>query len=137
MSQFTHLHTHSHYSLLDGMSKIGDMVTRAKELGMTSLALTDHGNLYGAVEFYKACKAAGIKPILGVEAYIAPGDHTDKSAAVSEDKYFHLILLVKNETGWRNLIELVTESYLNGFYYRPRMDKAMLRAKSEGLIALS
>ncbi len=137
MSQFVHLHTHSHYSLLDGMSKIPDMVAKAKEMGMTSLALTDHGNLYGVVEFYKACKAAGIKPILGVEAYIAPGDHTDKTNGSSEDKYFHLILLVKNETGWRNLIELVTESYLHGFYYRPRMDKEMLKARHEGLIALS
>lgn len=136
-NKFVHLHTHSHYSLLDGMSKIPDMVEKAKSMGAEALALTDHGNLYGAVEFYKACKAAGIKPILGVEAYIAPGDHTDKSASVSEDKYYHLILLVKNETGWRNLIELVTESYLHGFYYRPRMDKNMLKAKSEGLIALS
>ncbi|MDO8601968.1 MAG: DNA polymerase III subunit alpha [bacterium] len=137
MSKFVHLHTHSHYSLLDGMSKIPDLVEKAKSIGAEALALTDHGNLYGAVEFYKACKAAGIKPILGVEAYVAPGDHTDKSANVSEDKYYHLVLLVKNETGWKNLIELVTESYLHGFYYRPRMDKAMLRAKHEGLIALS
>lgn len=136
-NKFVHLHTHSHYSLLDGMSKIPDMVEKAKSMGATALALTDHGNLYGAVEFYKECKKAGIKPILGVEAYIAPGDHTDKSANVSEDNYYHLILLVKNETGWKNLIELVTESYLHGFYYRPRMDKAMLREKHEGLIALS
>jgi len=137
MVKFTHLHTHSHYSLLDGMSKIPDMVEKAKSIGAEAIALTDHGNLYGAIEFYKACKAAGIKPILGVEAYIAPGDHTDKSATVNEDKYYHLILLVKNDVGWRNLIELVTESYMHGFYYRPRMDKAMLREKHEGLIALS
>lgn len=137
MSKFVHLHTHSHYSLLDGMSKIPDMVEKAKSMGATALALTDHGNLYGAIEFFKECKKAGIKPILGVEAYIAPGDHTDKSAAVSEDKYYHLILLAKNETGWKNLIELVTESYLHGFYYRPRMDKKMLRERHEGLIALS
>lgn len=137
MSKFVHLHTHSHYSLLDGMSKIPNMVEKAKSIGAEALALTDHGNLYGAIEFYKECKKAGIKPILGVEAYIAPGDHTDKSANVSEDKYYHLILLVKNETGWKNLLELVTESYLHGFYYRPRMDKAMLREKHEGLIALS
>ena len=86
MSSFVHLHTHTHYSLLDGMSKIPDLVARAKELGMTSVAMTDHGNLYGAVEFYKECTKAGIKPILGVEAYIAPGDHKDKNADVGEDK---------------------------------------------------
>ena len=137
MSSFVHLHTHTHYSLLDGMSKIPDLVARAKELGMTSVAMTDHGNLYGAVEFYKECTKAGIKPILGVEAYIAPGDHKDKNAGVGEDKYYHLILLVQNEAGWKNLLQLVTDSWIEGFYYKPRMDKAMLRKRSEGLIATS
>ena len=119
------------------MSKIPDLIAKVKELGMTAVAVTDHGNLYGAVEFYKEATKAGIKPILGVEAYIAPGDHKDKNAGVGEDKYYHLILLVKNETGWKNLLQLVTESWLHGFYYRPRMDKAMLRERHEGLIATS
>ena len=136
-SKFVHLHTHSHYSLLDGMSKIPDLVNRAKELGMTSLAVTDHGNLYGAVEFYRAATKAGIKPIMGVEAYIAPGDHKEKSAGAGEDKYYHLLLLVQNETGWKNLLQLVTKSWLDGFYYRPRMDKEMIRKHHEGLIATS
>ncbi len=134
--RFTHLHTHSHYSLLDGLAKIPEVVARAKELGMDSVALTDHGNLYGAIEFYKAAKAAGIKGILGVEAYIAPFDHTDKKAK-GDDRYYHLILLAENETGWKNLIKLTTQAHLYGFYYKPRMDKAMLREHHEGLIALS
>ncbi len=138
MSKFVHLHTHTHYSLLDGMSKIPDLVAKAKELGMTSLAMTDHGNLYGAIEFYKECLKAGIKPILGVEAYIAPGDHKDRSSdGANSDRYYHLILLVQNEKGWKNLLELVTTSWLEGFYYKPRMDKAMLRERHEGLIATS
>ncbi len=134
MSKFTHLHTHSHYSLLDGLAKIDDLVLRAKELGMDSLALTDHGALYGAVEFYKKAIKAGIKPILGVEAYIAPRDRFSKETG---EKYYHLILLAKNNTGWKNLITLVTKANLEGFYYKPRMDKDLLRAHHEGLIALS
>lgn len=137
MKDFVHLHTHTHYSLLDGMSKIGELVEKAKELGMKSLAITDHGNLYGAVEFYKACKSAGIKPILGVEAYVASKGHKEKNGSNREEQYHHLILLVKNETGWKNLLKLVTKSHLDGFYYKPRMDKEMLREHSEGLIALS
>jgi len=136
MAKFTHLHTHSHYSLLDGLAKIDNLIARTKELGMDSIALTDHGNLYGAIEFYKKAKAAGIKPILGMEAYIAPGDHRDKTIA-GEDRYYHLILLCKNETGWRNLIALTTKAHLEGFYYKPRMSKALLREHHEGLIALS
>ncbi|MDO8585082.1 MAG: DNA polymerase III subunit alpha [bacterium] len=134
--RFTHLHTHSHYSLLDGLAKIDALVARAKELGMDAIALTDHGNLYGAVEFYKKATAAGVKPILGVEAYIAPKDHKDKDPQASE-RYHHLILLVENETGWKNLLKLTTIAHLDGFYYKPRMDKALLRAHHEGLIALS
>lgn len=137
MSKFVHLHTHTHYSLLDGMTKIPDLVAKAKEYGMNALAITDHGNLYGAVEFYKECTKAGIKPILGVEAYIAAGDHTEKNVGANENNYYHLVLLAKNETGWKNLLQLVTTSWLEGFYYRPRMSKAMLRKHSEGLIALS
>lgn len=129
MSKFVHLHTHSHYSLLDGSAKIDDLINRTKKLGMDALAITDHGNLYGAVEFYKKAKAAGIKPILGVEAYIASND--------PQNKYFHLILLCKNQTGWKNLLKLVTHAHLKGFYYKPRIDKQTLKEHSEGLIALS
>ncbi|MDP2629753.1 MAG: DNA polymerase III subunit alpha [Candidatus Harrisonbacteria bacterium] len=137
MNKFVHLHTHTHYSLLDGMSKIDELVAKAKEFKMDALAITDHGNLYGAIEFYKACKEAGIKPILGVEAYIAPGDCRDKSTGRDEKGYYHLVLLAKNESGWKNLLKLVTLSHLEGYYYKPRMDKEMLRKHSEGLIALS
>ncbi|MDP3880720.1 MAG: DNA polymerase III subunit alpha [bacterium] len=134
---FVHLHTHSHYSLLDGMSKIPDLVARTKELGMDALAVTDHGNLYAAIEFYREAKKAGIKPILGVEAYIAPGDCREKNGNKDERNYYHLILLAKNQKGWENLLQLVTASYLEGYYYKPRMDKELLRKHSEGLIALS
>ncbi len=132
--KFTHLHTHSHYSLLDGLTKIPQMVARAKETGMDSIALTDHGVLYGAVEFYKLAKKHGIKPILGVEAYIAPRDRFSKE---NGERYYHLILLVENQTGWKNLITLVSKAHLEGFYYKPRMDKDLLREHHEGLIALS
>ena len=130
MSRFTHLHTHSHYSLLDGLAKIDQLVGRAKELGMDSLALTDHGNLYGAIEFYKTAKAAGVKPILGVESYIMPD-------ANSAEKYYHMILLCENETGWKNLLKLMTHAHLEGYYYKPRINKDFLRKNHEGIIALS
>src|SRR3989344_4909854 len=131
---FTHLHTHSHYSLLDGLPKIKDLVKKTKELGMTAIALTDHGNLYGAVELTKEARKNGIKPILGVETYLAPHDHQEKDKT---ERYYHLILLVKNQTGWENLIKLVTKSYLEGFYYKPRISKELLRQHKEGLIVLS
>jgi DNA polymerase III subunit alpha len=134
MSKFTHLHTHSHYSLLDGLTKVPELVKRTKELGMESIALTDHGVLYGAVEFYKAAKKAGVKPILGVEAYVAPRDRFSKEPG---EKYYHLILLAENQTGWKNLITLVSKAQLEGFYYKPRVDKDLLREHHEGLIALS
>ena len=133
---FVHLHTHSHYSLLDGLAKIDGLVREAKRLGMPALAITDHGNLYGAVEFYKACKAEGIKPIIGVEAYIATGSRLSKNPGL-DDKRFHLILLAENNEGYKNLLRLVTASHLEGFYYKPRMDKELLRKYSKGLIALS
>lgn len=134
MPKFVHLHTHSHYSLLDGLSKIDGIISRAKELGMDAMALTDHGALYGAVEFYKKALAAGIKPILGVETYVAPRDRFSKEQG---ERYYHLILLAENETGWKNLIKLVTKAHLEGYYYKPRVDKDLLREHHEGLIALS
>ncbi len=134
MSKFVHLHTHSHYSLLDGLTKIDELVKRVKELGMKSVAVTDHGTLYSAVEFYKKAKAAGVKPIFGVETYVAPRDRFSREP---NEKYYHLILLAKNETGWKNLIKLVTKAHLEGFYYKPRVDKDLLREYHDGLIALS
>jgi len=134
--QFTHLHCHSHYSLLDGLSKVDDLVLRAKELKMPSLALTDHGVMYGAVEFYAKCKEAGIKPIIGLEAYISPRLMTEKENKLDSD-YFHLTLLCKNEAGYKNLIFLTTLAHTEGFYYKPRIDLQTLRKHSEGLIALS
>jgi DNA polymerase III subunit alpha len=134
MSKFTHLHNHSHYSLLDGLSKIDDIVTRTKELGMDSIAITDHGVLYGAVEFYKKAEAVGIKPILGMEAYVAPKSRTSREPG---EKYYHLILLAENQTGWKNLIKLSSRAHLEGFYYKPRLDKELLREYHDGLIALS
>jgi DNA polymerase III subunit alpha len=136
MAKFVHLHTHSHYSLLDGLAKIDDLVTRAKALGMDSLALTDHGNLYGSIEFYKKAKKAGIKPILGVETYIAPLGMRNKRPKVDEARY-HLTLLAKNAAGWNNLLQLVTLSQLEGFYYKPRIDKELLAEHAEGLVCLS
>jgi len=134
MPKFVHLHTHSHYSLLDGLAKIDDLIYRTKELGMDALALTDHGVLYGAVEFSKKAAKAGIKPIIGVETYVAPKSHLDKEPG---ERYYHLILLAENKTGWHNLIKLVTKAHLEGFYYKPRVDKQLLREHHEGLIALS
>jgi DNA polymerase-3 subunit alpha len=134
--EFIHLHTHSHYSLLDGMSKIRDLVAKAKSFGMTSLALTDHGVMYGAIEFYKACKSADIKPIIGVEAYIAERTRFDKESNI-DNKRYHLTLLAKNYTGYKNLMKLVSASYVDGYYYKPRMDEELLRNFSEGIICLS
>ena len=134
--KFVHLHTHSHYSLLDGLAKIDDLISRAKELGMKALALTDHGNLYGAIEFYKKAREAGIKPILGMETYVAPRTRFDKENKI-DDRYSHLTLLVKNNAGWQNLIKLSTYAHLEGFYYKPRIDKELLEKYHDGIIALS
>ena len=136
MSQFTHLHVHSHYSLLDGLSKIDELISRAKQLGMDSLALTDHGVMYGVIPFYNACLDAGIKPIIGVEAYIAPRSLSDKSGKLDSD-YHHLTLLAQNEDGYKNLLKLTTIAHLEGFYYKPRIDLEVLKKHSSGLIALS
>lgn len=136
-SDFVHLHTHSHYSLLDGLTKLEDMVSIAKKNGQTAIALTDHGNMYGAIEFYKIAKKAGIKPIIGVEAYMTAGSRKEKTAETGQKRYYHLILLAKNLQGYKNLIRLVTIANLEGYYYKPRMDKEILREYHEGVIALS
>ncbi len=135
MGDFVHLHTHSEYSLLDGLSKCSALAKHASELGMKSLALTDHGVMYGAVEFYQACRAADIKPIIGIEAYVAPQSRFSRDR--QDGKYNHLILLAQNQTGYRNLLELASIAQLEGFYYKPRIDKEVLEARSEGVIALS
>lgn len=133
---FVHLHVHSHYSFLDGLSKVEDLVKKAKEFGMTALALTDHGGMYGAIEFYKACKDAGIKPLVGVETYIANRTRFDKDAQVDTKRY-HLTLIARNNVGYKNLMKAVSKSYMEGFYYKPRMDKQLLKEHGEGLICLT
>ncbi len=135
-SKFIHLHTHSHYSLLDGLSKITDMVKTVKKNGMNALAITDHGNMYGAIELYKECQKAGIKPIIGVEAYIAERGRKDKEPGV-DNKRYHLTLLAKNRQGYRNLMRLISLANLEGYYYKPRMDKEILREFHDGIICLS
>ena len=134
--KFTHLHVHSHYSLLDGLSKIDDLINLALELGMDSLALTDHGVMYGAIEFYEKAKKAGLKPIIGEEFYIAPRLMENKEPKIDTHP-FHLVLLAKNKQGYQNLVKLTTQAWLKGFYYKPRIDKPTLEKHSEGLIALS
>ena len=134
---FTHLHVHTVYSLLDGFAKIPNLVGRAKELGFDSLAITDHGVMYGVIEFYKECKAQGIKPILGCEVYVAPGSRFDRETGANDERYYHLILLAENEIGYKNLTKIVSQGFTEGFYYKPRVDKEVLREHHEGIICLS
>jgi len=134
---FVHLHLHTEYSLLDGGNVISRLIKRVKDLGMNAVAVTDHGNLYGALEFYSKARAEGIKPILGIEAYVAPGDRTEKKPNGIADGGFHLVLLAENLEGWRNLLKLSSDSFLNGFYYKPRMDKSTLAKWGGGLIAIN
>ena len=134
---FTHLHVHTEFSLLDGSCKIKEIVARAKELGMDSLAITDHGVMYGVIDFYKAAKEVGIKPIIGCEVYVAPGSRFNKEAGQSEDKYHHLVLLAENNEGYANLMKIVSKGFIDGFYYKPRVDYEVLEQYHEGIIALS
>ena len=134
---FAHLHCHSHYSLLDGASSIDRLVGRASELGMSALAITDHGNLHGALEFYNKAKKAGLNPIIGYEAYIAPASRFQKDAGSQKEASYHLTLLARDRTGFANLLQLATKAYLEGFYFKPRIDREILEAHSEGLICLS
>ena len=134
---FTHLHVHTEYSLLDGSNKITEYVKRVKELGMDSAAITDHGVMYGVIDFYKACKAEGIKPILGCEIYVAPNSRFDKELTGGEDRYYHLVLLAENNTGYDNLMRIVSRGFTEGYYYKPRVDMEILKEFHEGIIALS
>ncbi|MCB1054449.1 MAG: DNA polymerase III subunit alpha, partial [Acidobacteria bacterium] len=135
MSEFVHLHLHSQYSLLDGANRIDDVLDAAVEAGMPAVALTDHGNMFGAIEFYKRARARKIKPIVGIEAYTTPESRHDRTPGKGSSN--HLVLLAKNETGYKNLLKLTSKSYLEGFYYKPRMDMELLRQHSEGVVALS
>lgn len=134
---FVHLHVHTEYSLLDGSNKIKEYVKRVKELGMDSAAITDHGVMYGVIDFYKACKAEGINPIIGCEVYVAPNSRFDKELTGGEDRYYHLVLLAENNTGYQNLMKIVSKGFTEGYYYRPRVDMEVLQKYHEGIIALS
>ena len=134
---FTHLHVHTEYSLLDGSNKIKEYVKRVKELGMDSAAITDHGVMYGVIDFYKACRAEGIRPILGCEVYVAPNSRFDKELTGGDDRYYHLVLLAENNTGYNNLTRIVSRGFTEGYYYKPRVDMELLQEFHEGIIALS
>ena len=134
---FSHLHVHTEYSLLDGSNKIKEYVKRLKELGMTSGAITDHGVMYGVIDFYKACKEADINPILGCEVYVAPGSRFDKETGSMDERYYHLVLLAENNTGYANLSHIVSRGFTEGYYYKPRVDMELLEQYHEGLICLS
>jgi len=134
---FIHLHTHTEYSVLDGALRLADLVKAAKLMNMPAVAITDHGNIFGAVSFFRLAKEQKIKPILGCEMYVAPGSRQDKTPDQNRPSHFHLVLLVKDERGYKNLCQLISKSYIEGFYYKPRIDKELLASHAEGLIALS
>ena len=135
--EFTHLHVHTEYSLLDGSSKIKELVAKVKELGMDSIAITDHGVMYGVIDFYRAAKNVGIKPIIGCEVYVAPNSRFDRETGSSDERYNHLVLLAENNVGYANLIKIVSKGFTEGFYYKPRVDYEVLNEYHEGIIALS
>ena len=134
---FAHLHVHTEYSLLDGSNKIKEYVKRVKELGMTAAAITDHGAMYGVIDFYRAARAEGINPILGCEGYVAPNSRFDREITGGDDRYYHLVLLAENNTGYANLSKIVSRGFTEGYYYKPRVDMELLQEYHEGIIALS
>ena len=136
MNEFVHLHVHTEYSLLDGSARIKELISRVKELGMDSIAITDHGAAYGVVDFYKEAVSQGIKPILGSEVYVAKRSLYDKEPGI-DNEYYHLVLLAKNMKGYKNLIKIVSKGFIDGFYYKPRVDHETIKKYSEGLIVLS
>ena len=134
---FAHLHVHTEFSLLDGSNKIKECVARVKELGMDSVAITDHGVMYGVIDFYRAAREAGIRPVIGCEVYVAPGSRFDREAGAGEDRYYHLVLLAENNEGYANLMKIVSRGFTEGFYYKPRVDYEVLEEFHEGIICLS
>ena len=134
---FTHLHVHTEYSLLDGSCKIKELVQCAKDLGMDSMAVTDHGVMYGVIDFYRAAREAGIKPIIGCEVYVAPGSRFDRETGSGEDRYYHLVLLAENNQGYHNLMKIVSKGFIDGFYYKPRVDYEVLETYHEGSLRLA
>ena len=136
-SDFVHLHVHSDYSLLDGAARIPSLINRAKELGMNALALTDHGNMFGSLRFEQQCHKAGINPLVGCEFYVAGGSRHERKGTEQGNKYYHLVLIAKNEEGYRNLMMLTSFSYTEGMYYKPRIDEELIRQYSGGLVCLS
>ena len=134
---FTHLHVHTEYSLLDGSNKIKEYVKRLGELGMTAGAITDHGVMYGVLDVYKECKNAGINPVIGCEVYVSPGSRFDRENSQSDERYYHLVLLAENNTGYANLSHIVSRGFTEGYYYKPRVDMELLEEYHEGIIALS
>ena len=136
-SNFAHLHLHTEYSLLDGACRIDEVIEKAHEAKMPAVAITDHGNMFGAIEFYRAASERGVKPIIGCETYIAPGSRLEKKSSSARDAAYHLVLLAKDDVGYRNLIQLVSSAHLEGFYYKPRIDKEILAQHSKGLIGFT